>query len=112
MTDEKSSSAVAPLTLATLPDVCSPEQAAEALGVHVKTVRAACRRGELRAARLGTLWRIRAVDVRELFGAAAAGGDTLPDRVPRLGRPGRPRKRRRSPVAVATSPSSELAATT
>ena len=82
-------------TLDALPDVASPEQVAAALGVSPKTIRAACRRGELRAARIRTLWRIRAVDVRALFGVTPdARGHRLPDFAPRPGRPGRPRKAR------------------
>jgi excisionase family DNA binding protein len=98
-------------TLATLPDVCSPEEAAEALGVHVKTVRRACRRGELRAARLGSVWRIRAEDVRRLFDAEPGEPPiALPGRAPRLARSGGRSKRRRRtfrPATVTPSQSSE-----
>lgn len=84
-----------PLTLATLPDVCSADEAAEALNVHVKTVRAALRRGELRGVRFGGVWRIRAVDVRGLFGQERPSETMpLPSRSPRLGSIGHVMRRR------------------
>jgi excisionase family DNA binding protein len=93
------------MTLDDLPPVASPEQVAQALGMAPKTIRAACRRGELRAARLAGHWRIRRDDVLAKF---TGGGPTTPAAAPERpaqllvtsiaprGRPGRPRKRRRT----------------
>lgn len=51
-----------------LPDVCTTGQAADALQVDPKTVRAMIRRGELRAIRCGRLIRVPKAALVELCG--------------------------------------------
>jgi excisionase family DNA binding protein len=47
--------------------ICTAAEAAELLGVCTKTLYAMIDRGELRAVRLGTGWRLRRADVLEYF---------------------------------------------
>ena len=47
-----------------LPLVLTTKQAAEVLQVHIKTVEAMCRAGDLPARKVGKAWRIRREDLR------------------------------------------------
>lgn len=79
---------------------------AEYLRLPVPQVRALLRRGKLPGARLGRLWRVRRTDLDALFTAEPVTPTRpepvteppvpVPERVPRLGQPGRPRKRGRA----------------
>jgi excisionase family DNA binding protein len=105
MTDDTTN----PTTAAMLPDVLTPPQVAQYLGLPLSTVWAALRRGEIPAAFVARRYRVRREDLLGLFAGKSARGAlavapsptpvVLPDRVERLGRPGRPRKPRRRSVA-------------
>jgi excisionase family DNA binding protein len=51
-----------------MPDLYSPEQVAERLGLHVRTIRNYVRDGRLRAVRIGKQYRIAPRDVAKLTG--------------------------------------------
>jgi len=50
------------------PDLYSPEQVAERLGLHVRTIRNYVRQGRLRAVRIGKQYRIAAHELSKLTG--------------------------------------------
>lgn len=90
-----------------LPEMLTPDDVASYLRLPRSTVYALLRRREIPAAFIGRRYRIRRDDLLGLFHrqpvAPAAAGRSVPssvlpvfpDRVPPLGRPGRPRKVRR-----------------
>lgn len=53
-------------------DFYSPDEVAERLGLHVRTVRRFIREGKLRAVRVGKQYRIASQDLNELVGAREA----------------------------------------
>lgn len=92
-----------PLALEALPSVLDVAECASLLRVDPKTVRRMLKDGELRGARCGRHFRIPRVHVEQLLGLAPRPGGTtlsLPTRAPAIGRPGRPRRKRRASVVV------------
>lgn len=61
-------------------ELYSPEEVAETLGLHVRTVRRLIREGKIRATRIGKQYRVPAAALAEVTGSAGA---ALPSRVPR-----------------------------
>jgi len=58
----------------------SPEQVAERLGLHVRTIRNYVRKGRVRAVRIGKQYRIASRDLAKLTGQPASAFDNQPPR--------------------------------
>jgi excisionase family DNA binding protein len=94
-----------------LPAVLTPEEVAHYMRRPLTTIWAVLRRGEIPSSFVGRRYRVRRSDVEALFHGSSAIPPTalpavvvLPDRVERLGRPGRPRTVPRPPAPVLAHP--------
>jgi len=85
----------------TLPAMLTIAETAALLRVAPKLVRRLIGSGELRAVRLGRIYRIPSAAISALMGSAVPTATeavvlSLPESIPPRGRPGRPRKKRRA----------------